>query len=75
VTTLVDEMPSNVAPAWSPDGKHILYLSSRDEDNAHGPWRLWVMDADGGNQRPLPIDVPMEYGFGAEQVVSWGGAG
>ena len=71
VTTLVDELPSNVAPAWSPDGAHIVYLSSRDDDNSRGPWRLWVMDADGGNQRPLPIDVTIDYGFGAEQVVSW----
>jgi hypothetical protein len=29
VTTLVDELPSNVAPAWSPDGQHIAYVSNR----------------------------------------------
>lgn len=75
VTTLVDELPSSVAPAWSPDGRWIVYLSNRDDDNSAGPWRLWVMDADGGNARPLPIDVPIEYGFGAEQVVSWGRGG
>ena len=72
VTTLVENLPSNVAPAWSPDGKRVVYLSSRDDENDRGPWRLWVMDAGGGNQRPLPIDVPIEYGFGHDQIVSWG---
>lgn len=71
-TTLVDQLPSNVAPAWSPDGQQIVYLSNRDTDEEAGPWRLWVMDADGGNQRSLPIDAEISYEFGLEQVVSWG---
>ena len=62
-TTLVDQLPSNVAPAFSPDGKHIVYLSNRREDEDAGPWRLWVMNADGSNKRPLPIDVELDYGF------------
>ena len=74
VTTLVDELPSNVAPAFSPDGQQIVYLSNRRDDNGAGPWRLWVMNADGSNQRPLPIDIEITYGFGGEQVVSWGPA-
>lgn len=72
-TTLVDAMPSNVSPAWSPDGKHIVYFSSRDEGEEAGRWRIWVMDADGGNQRPLPVNLPMEYSFTMEQMVDWGG--
>ena len=72
VTTLVDALPSNVAPAWSPDGKHLVYLSNRDTDNAAGTWHLWVMDEDGSNQRRLPIATPITYNFGDEQVVSWG---
>jgi Tol biopolymer transport system component/outer membrane biosynthesis protein TonB len=72
VTTLVDELPSNVAPAFSPDGQNIVYLSNRQDDNEAGPWRLWVMDAGGGNQRPLPLDMEIDYGFGGEQVASWG---
>ena len=72
-TTLVDALPSNVAPAWSPDGSKIVFVSNREADGEAGAWRLWVMDADGSNQRMLPIDVEMNYTFGAEQMVSWGG--
>lgn len=72
VTTLVDEMPSNVAPAFSPDGKQVVYLSNREENNEAGAWRLWVMNADGSNQRPLPLEMELDYGYGGEQVVSWG---
>ncbi len=72
VTTLVDELPSNVAPAWSPDGQHIVFLSNRGANYSAGAWQLWVMNADGSNQQPLPITVPLTYNFGNEQVVSWG---
>jgi TolB protein len=72
VTTLVDSLPSNVSPAWSPDGNYIAFLSSRQDDGDQGPWRIWVMRGDGSGQQPLPIDVPIEYGFGDEQMISWG---
>ena len=35
-------------PAWSPDGKHIAYVSAMDRNK-----EIHVMDADGGNQRRL----------------------
>ena len=75
VTNLVDELPSNVAPAWSPDGHWIVYLSNRSDQNSAGDWRLWVMDANGGNQHPLPVDIAIDYSFVNEQVVSWGVSG
>jgi dipeptidyl aminopeptidase/acylaminoacyl peptidase len=63
--------PDNVAPAWSPDGKTILFLSNRDG----GTWRLYRMDSDGSNQALfLPAvlkDIPLRYDFAAERVVSW----
>ncbi|MCX6046642.1 MAG: SH3 domain-containing protein [Chloroflexi bacterium] len=72
--TLVDQLPSNVAPAWSPDGQHIVFLSNR-QDNSYeaGAWRIWVMNADGTNPHPLPINVALDYGYTDEQMVSWGG--
>ena len=71
-TTLVDVLPSNVAPAWSPDGRHIVFLSNRTTDNSAGTWAVWVMNADGSSQHPLPLSLPIEYGFAGEQVVDWG---
>ncbi|MFN8495971.1 MAG: SH3 domain-containing protein [Caldilineaceae bacterium] len=72
VTTLVDHLPSNVAPAWSPDGQHIVYLSNRDANNNAGTWRVWVMNADGSNQHPLAVNIPIDYNYVNEQMVSWG---
>jgi uncharacterized protein YraI len=66
-TTLYTPLPHNVAPAWSPDGQHIVFLSNRT-----GKWKFWVMNPDGSGQRQLPVDVPIEYNYQAEQVVSWG---
>lgn len=66
-TTLVPKLPHNVAPTWSPDGRAIAFVSNRD-----GAWAIWVMDADGGNQRKLPINVALEYRFQGEQMLSWG---
>ena len=71
-TALVDAMPSNVAPAWSPDGQHIVFLSNRTDANEAGPWRLWVMNGDGSNQHPLSVNLALDYGYATEQMVDWG---
>jgi Tol biopolymer transport system component len=70
--TLVAKLPSNVAPAWSPDGQHIVYLSNRQANQSAGEWRVWVMNADGSNQRPLDIDLTFIYTYVAEQMLDWG---
>ncbi|MCE7980740.1 MAG: hypothetical protein DYG89_06065 [Caldilinea sp. CFX5] len=72
VTTLVNQLPSNVAPVWSPDGNYIAFLSNRADNNEAGAWRVWVMNADGSNQRPLPINLEIQYGYNSEQMISWG---
>jgi hypothetical protein len=81
---LTDDWYWNGLPAWSPDGKYIVFVSTRDEnwpdnfsqvDNAGSKFRLWIMDADGTNQRLLndfafrldgvPAGVP------ADEVAGW----
>jgi len=44
---LTDGSSDDELPAWSPDGKQIYFQSNRRRGN----WELYVMDADGRNQR------------------------
>ncbi len=39
----------DIQPAWSPDGSRIAFI----KQNFDGTSGLWVMDADGANQKPL----------------------
>jgi dipeptidyl aminopeptidase/acylaminoacyl peptidase len=62
---------NNTAPAWSPDGSQIAFLTDRN-----GQWEIWVMNADGSDQRPLfpaglPQGVALEYYSVGERVLSW----
>jgi len=72
--------PNNVSPAWSPDSRHIAFFTDRNsnseqEKGSEPKWELYVMNADGSNQRPMfeaVLDgLPIEYGFVAERMVSW----
>ena len=49
LTQLTRDAGSNGSPAWSPDGKQIVFTSTRD-----GKPKIWVMNADGSNQREMP---------------------
>ncbi|GAB4550608.1 MAG: hypothetical protein Kow0063_45070 [Anaerolineae bacterium] len=62
---------NNAAPAWSPDGPQIVFLTDRS-----GQWEIWTMDADGGNQQPLVTvemlgGVILQYDGMEERVLSW----
>lgn len=62
---------NNVAPAWSPDGSQIAFLTDRN-----GRWEIWLMNADGSNQRPMFSDeinaqLDITYNFVDERVISW----
>jgi uncharacterized protein YraI len=62
---------NNAAPAWSPDGKQIAFLTDRT-----GQWEIWVMNADGSNQRPLvPASAlggkQIRYDGVDERAISW----
>jgi hypothetical protein len=61
---------NSVSPAWSPDGKSIAFLTDRT-----GKWQIWVMNADGSNERPL-FDtalkgLTLQYAFAGERAISW----
>jgi dipeptidyl aminopeptidase/acylaminoacyl peptidase len=65
---------NSVAPAWSPDGSHIAFLTDRT-----GRWEIWVMGADGANPRPMFGDalnarLDFKYDFVDERMLSWGPA-
>jgi dipeptidyl aminopeptidase/acylaminoacyl peptidase len=62
---------NNVAPAWSPDGSKIAFLTDRS-----GRWEIWTMGADGSNQRPLlpasvGAKVALQHTTDDDRSVSW----
>ncbi|MFC1974800.1 hypothetical protein ACFLXQ_00200 [Chloroflexota bacterium] len=64
-------MWNNTAPTWSPDGSQIAFLTDKI-----GQWEIWVMNADGSNQRPLFSPgilggIPLQYNNVDERILSW----
>jgi hypothetical protein len=62
---------NNAAPTWSPNGSQIAFLTDRV-----GQWEIWVMNADGSNQRPLfPPEIlagiSLQYNGVDEQMLTW----
>lgn len=49
VEVLTSSTDEEFNPTWSPDGSEVLYVKS---SQILGNW-IWLMDADGGNQRPI----------------------
>ena len=54
---LTDSPGDDRAPVYSPDGSQILFDSTRD-----GNTEIYVMNADGGNQRRLTNDPGEDWG-------------
>ncbi len=62
--TVGRKLADNMSPAYSPDGRRVAFLSDRS-----GRPQIYVMDADGSNQRAL---VPADgSGTGSSFVPDW----
>ncbi|MBN1992703.1 MAG: PD40 domain-containing protein [Anaerolineae bacterium] len=62
---------NNAAPAWSPDGSKIAFLTDRT-----GQWEIWIMNADGSDQRPMfpngqLAEITLHYAGVDERMLSW----
>src|SRR5215207_4816306 len=53
-TRLTDSTNDDKAPVWSPQGDKIAFASDR-----RGAYEIFLMNADGSNQRPLRSDSPV----------------
>lgn len=75
LTPLTDGGAESFAPEWSPDGTQIAYVSARKldgSDNFNPPsltTNIWLMNADGTNQRHLTALTANEAG--AASPVQW----
>jgi Tol biopolymer transport system component len=47
---------ADIEPMWSPDGRRIVFVSDRTEDD-----EIWVMNADGSGQRNLSRSKGSDY--------------
>jgi Tol biopolymer transport system component len=50
---------SGFSGSWSPSGNNILFVA---HEGAGGPKRIWIVNADGGAPKELPITSTCRYG-------------
>jgi Tol biopolymer transport system component len=65
---------NHAAPTWSPDGSKIAFVTDRGHDD--GSWEIWIMNADGSDQRPMfpggTLDgITLNYAGVDERMLSW----
>lgn len=44
------------APAWSPDGSKIVFMSQAQVPSCCGPWQIWTVNPDGSSATNLTAD-------------------
>ena len=56
IRRLTDHSADNYSPSWSPDGRHLAFVSYRD-----GNWDIYVIGSDGSNLRNLTHDSAWDF--------------
>ena len=62
---LTDEAATDFAPAWSPDGKKLAFLSDRE-----GAWAVYILDIKSGQVERL-IATGDSYPDPFAETISW----
>ena len=57
ITQLTDSQGQNIQPSWSPDGKYIVFSSSRTGSN----YNIHIMKADGSNTYMITSDSDHDF--------------
>lgn len=68
LTKLTSEGDNNGSPTWSPDGKQIAFSSERNPDRG---FKIWVMNADGRDQRRVTDNGTTNPLFSDESAPAW----
>ena len=67
-----EQMTEGNSPQWSPDGKKLLYIKGDVKKNNA---RIWICDADGGNQTQLSVgsgefnDIDARWSIDGEKII------
>jgi serine/threonine protein kinase len=60
---LTDARGHDMGAAWTPDGRHLVFRTARS-----GRWQIWIMNADGSDQRLIIEDARVGNEWGLDRM-------